>query len=48
MAHWHMATIDQRVICSGIHRSGPIFLDTNWEGSSANRKEKRKMVFPKL
>jgi hypothetical protein len=43
-----MATIDQRVICSGIQRSGPIFFDTSCEGSSARRKENRKMVFPKL
>ena len=30
----------------GIHRSGPIFLETSCDGSSASRNETRKTVFP--
>ena len=45
-AHCDAATIDHNTICIGIHRSGPSFLDTSWDGSSANRNEMRKMLFP--
>jgi hypothetical protein len=41
-----MATTDHSVICIGIHRSGPIFLDTSCDGSSATRKATRKMLLP--
>jgi hypothetical protein len=46
--NWALATMLQRVICDGIQRSGPTHLDTNWDGSSAQRKESRKMVLPRL
>jgi hypothetical protein len=46
MAHWEMATTDQMTIWMGIHRSGPIFLDTSCDGSSARRKATRKMTLP--
>jgi hypothetical protein len=42
-----MATMDQSVICVGIHRSGPIFLEMSWDGTSAQRKDTRKIVFPR-
>lgn len=45
-AHWEQATTDQRQICVGIQRSGPTFLDTSCEGSSASRNDTRKTVFP--
>lgn len=47
-AHCEMATMDQSTICIGIQRSGPIFLEMSWDGSSARRKERRKMLFPSL
>lgn len=47
-AHCEVATTDQRTIWMGIHRSGPIFFDTSWEGSSARRKDRRKMLLPSL
>ena len=47
-AHWEIATIDHSTIWMGIHLSGPIFLDTNWEGSSARRNEMRKTTWPWL
>jgi len=47
-AHCEVATTDQRTIWIGIHRSGPIFFDTSWEGSSARRKDRRKMLLPSL
>ena len=45
-AHWDMATTDHKTIWMGIHRSGPIFLDTSWDGSSAKRNEIKKMLCP--
>jgi hypothetical protein len=46
--NWPAATRLQRVICAGIQRSGPIHLETSWDGSSAQRKESLNMVFPRL
>jgi hypothetical protein len=46
MAHCEIATADQSTIWIGIHRSGPIFLDTSWDGSSAKRKLMRKTTVP--
>lgn len=43
-----VATMDQSVICIGIQRSGPNFLEMSWEGSSASRKETRKTMLPWL
>lgn len=40
--------MDQRTICAGIQRSGPIHLETSCEGSSAHRKLSLKTVFPQL
>lgn len=37
-----------RVICIGIQRSGPIHLETNWDGSSAQRNESLNIVLPRL
>lgn len=43
-----MATTDQRVIRVGIQRSGPIFLETSCDGSSAARNVTVKMVLARL
>lgn len=45
---WQAATRLQETICMGIQRSGPILLESNWEGISANKKQTRKTVCPKL
>jgi hypothetical protein len=46
MAHCEMAITDQSTIWIGIHRSGPSFFDTSWDGSSARRKLMRKTTVP--
>lgn len=45
---WAADTKDQAVMMKGIHLSGPIFLDIRPDGSSAARKERRKIVWPVL
>lgn len=45
---WAADTKDQAVMMNGIHLSGPIFLEIRPEGSSAARKESRKIVWPVL
>jgi hypothetical protein len=46
--NWQAATRLHIVICAGIQRSGPAHLDTNCEGSSAQRKESLNTVLPRL
>lgn len=46
--HWQTATIDHRVSCAGIQRSGPAHFETSWDGSSAAKKESEKTVAPRL
>lgn len=46
--NWEAATMLHRVICVGIQRSGPIHFEMSWEGSSAQRKLRRKTEFPRL
>lgn len=36
---WQLATMLQEIIWIGIQLSGPIFLLTSWDGSSAAKKE---------
>ena len=46
--YWLVATTLHKTICVGIQRSGPIHLETSWDGSSAQRNESLIMVFPRL
>lgn len=45
---WAAETKDHAVMMKGIHLSGPIFLEIRPDGSSAARKESRKIVWPVL
>jgi hypothetical protein len=45
---WAADTRDHAVMMNGIHLSGPIFLEIRPDGSSAARKERRKIVWPVL